>query len=94
MEYKPSCMHLQADILSRLSEDMETSPIDDSLIDDNLFVVTATSDWYAMIVQFLITQQLPAEWTKEERRKVRVNSRHFAVEGNRLFKRGANTILR
>ena len=82
-------MHLQADQLSRLSEDMRTHPID-----DRLFVVTATPDWYAGIVKFLTTQQLPAEWTKEERMKVRVNSRHFAVVDNRLFRRRADTILR
>ena len=44
VEYKPSRMHLQADHFSRLSEDMGTSPIDDMLIDNNLFVITATSD--------------------------------------------------
>ena len=65
-----------------------------NLINDRLFVVTSTPDWYAGIVEFLTTQQLPTEWTKEEKRKVRVNSRHFAVIGNRLFRRGADTILR
>ena len=94
VEYKPGRMHLQADQLFRLSEDMRTTPIDDSLIDDRLFVVTSTSDWYAGIEDFLTTQQLPAKWTKEERRKDQVNNRHFAVIGNRLFKRGAYTILR
>ena len=44
---------------------------------------------------FLTTQQLPDDWTKEEeRRKVRVNSRNFAVVGNRLFRRGANSNLK
>ena len=80
-------MHLQADHLSKLSEEMGTSPIDDGFIDDNLFLVTSSLDWYAGIVEFLTTQRLPAEWTKEKKRKVRVNSRHFAVIGNRLFRR-------
>ena len=73
---------------------MGPSPIDDSLIDDNLFVVTTTPYWYAGIVEFLTTQQLPDDWTEEERQKVRVNSRHFAVVGNRLFRREADGILR
>ncbi|PTQ27291.1 hypothetical protein MARPO_0207s0002 [Marchantia polymorpha] len=94
VEYKPGCMHLQADHLSRLSEDVETSPLDDRLIDDSLFVVTAQPEWYAGIVEFLTTQQLSGDWTKEERRKVRVNSRHFAVIGHRLFRRGADGVLR
>ena len=94
VEYKPGRMHLQADHLSRLSEDMGTHPMDDSLIDDKLFVISATPDWYAGIVEFLTTQQLPPEWTKDEKRKVRVNSRHFAVVSNRLFMREADTTLR
>ena len=94
VEYKPGRMHLQADHLSRLSKDMGTTPIDDSLIDDRLFVVTYTPDWYARIVEFLKTQQLPVEWTKEDMRKVRVNNRHFAMIGNKLLKKGADTILR
>ena len=93
VEYKPCRMNLQADHLSRLSEDMGTSPIDNSLIDDNLFVVTITPDWYAGIMKFLTTQQYSDNWIKEVRRKVRVNNRHFAVIGNRLL-READGILK
>jgi len=49
---------------------------------------------YAGIVEFLTTQQLFGEWTKEDMRKVRVNSRHFAVIYNRLFRRGAEGMFR
>ena len=70
MEYKPGKMHLQADHLSRLSEEVGTSPIDDRFIDDNLFVITASLDWYACIVEFFTTQQLLEEWTKEARKKL------------------------
>ena len=45
-------------------------------------------------MEFLTTQRLLAEWTKEERRKVKVNSTHFAIIGNRLFTKGADGILR
>ena len=65
VEYKPGRMHLQVDPLYRLSEEMGTIPIDDSLMDDRLFVVTSTPDWYAGIVEFLTIQQLQPEWTKE-----------------------------
>ena len=80
--------------MSRLSEEVGTNPIDDKFMYDNLFLVTSSPDWYAGIVDFLITQRLLVEWTKEELRKVRVNSRHFEVVGNRLYRRGADGILR
>ena len=63
VEYKPGRMHLQTDHLSRLSETMGESPIYDRLVDDNIFMVTGKPKWYAGIVEFLITQKLPENWT-------------------------------
>ena len=65
VEYKPGRMHLQADHLSRLSENVRENPVDDRLMDDDLFVVTTRPDWYVDIVEFLTTQTLPEEWSKE-----------------------------
>jgi hypothetical protein len=70
------------------------TPIDDDLTDENLFIVTAYPEWYAGIVEFLTTQQLSSEWSKEEKRKIRVNSQNFAVVGFRLFRRGADGVFR
>jgi hypothetical protein len=61
LEYKPRRMHLQADHLSRLSEQLGTSPIDDGFVNVNLFVVTPHPEWYARIVEILTSQQLPAD---------------------------------
>ena len=59
VEYKPGRMHLQADHLFRLFERMGENLIDDRLMNDNLFMVTAKPEWYAGIVDFLTTQKLP-----------------------------------
>lgn len=69
---------------------MGDSPMNNRLIDDNLFVVSAQPEWYADIVKFLTTQQLSREWTKDDRKKIRVNSRHFAVIYHRMLWRGAD----
>jgi hypothetical protein len=63
-------MHLQADHLSLLSEEKGTSPMDDRLVDDNLFVVTVQPEWYIGIVKFLTTQKLSGEWTRENKKKL------------------------
>lgn len=94
VEYKPGSVHKQADHMSRLPGEVETHPIDDSLIDENLFLITARPTWYAGIIEFLTTQQLSPEMPKEERRKIRVNSRHFVVLGNRLYRKGLDGVLR
>lgn len=93
IEYKPDRIHLQADHLSRLSEGLGVTLIDDMLMDENIFVVTVQPEWYSRIIKFFTTQQLLASLTKVERRKIRVNIRHFAVIENRLFRRGADGIL-
>ena len=61
VEYKPGRMHLQANHLSTMLEKMGESPIEDKLVDDNLFVVTAKPKWHAGIVEFLTTQKLPKD---------------------------------
>lgn len=57
-------------------------------------MVTATPDWYADIVEFLTTQKLPKDWTKEEIRNVRASGRQFAVVGHRLFRLETDGLLR
>jgi hypothetical protein len=93
VEYKPGSAQKQADHLSRLIDKQESNPIDDRLVDESLFLVTTQPTWYSGIVEFLTTQQLPPDLTKEERRKIRVNSRHFMVLGNRLYRRGVDGVL-
>lgn len=94
VEYKPGSAHLQADHLSRVRGEPEVAEINDDLIDENLFVVTQRPDWYAGISEFLTTQTLPQDMPKEQRRKIRVNSRHFVVVGKRLYRKGVDGVLR
>ena len=68
--------------------------MDDGLVDENMFVVTAKPDWYVGIVEFLTTQELPDDWTKEKRRKVKANSRYFTVVGHKLFRKGGDGFIK
>ena len=45
-------------------------------------------------MKFLTTHKLSEEWTREERRKMRIYSRQFVVLGHRLFGRGSDGLLR
>lgn len=55
IKYKLGLMHLQANHLSRLSKEIGISPVDNRLVDNNIFVVTAQPEWYAGIGEFLTT---------------------------------------
>jgi RNase H-like domain found in reverse transcriptase/Integrase core domain/Integrase zinc binding domain len=94
VEYKPGRLHRQADHLSRLSETLGTVEIDDELPDANLFSITVVPTWDTYISEFLSTQKLPEHLDANERRKIRVNSRHYAIIANRLYRRGIDGVLR
>ena len=94
VEYKPGKKHLQADHLSRLSTTLGTEPIDDEFPDASLFTVDVVPTWYANIATFLSTHKMPVGLSKVERRKVRVNSKHFAIIAHRLYRRGVDGVLR
>ena len=94
VEYIPGRMYLQADHLSRLSDEVGIAPVDDRFADENLFVVTTQPEWYAEIAEFLITQRLPTEWSRERRRKVRVHSRHYTIVRHHLFRCEVDGLLR
>jgi len=49
--------------------------------------------WYEHIVEFLSTEQLPKGLSKNERRKVRVNSTHFALISGKLYRKGVDGLL-
>lgn len=93
MQYKPGKKHLRADHLSRLGGEPSVAAIDDSLVDENLFLVSATPTWYRNISEFLKTQKVPEGLNKHDRRKVRINSRHFAVVGGKLYRHGVDEVL-
>ena len=94
VEYKPGRLHLQADHLSRLSESMGTVDIEDELPDANLFSIAVVPTWDTYISEFLSTQKLPDHLDANERRKIRVNSRHYAIIADRLYRRGVDGVLR
>jgi hypothetical protein len=94
VQYKPGKKHLQADHLSRISTELSSTDIDDEFPDARLFAIRKVPSWYEYIAEFLSTQQFPPHMDKNERRKVRVNSSHFLIISDRLYRRGIDGILR
>jgi adenosine deaminase len=57
---RPGKENVVADFLSRLHVNDDNSPIDDSFLDENLFVVSAHSPWYVDIANYLVTWKVLA----------------------------------
>ena len=68
--------------------------IDDEFPNARLFAIRKVPSWYEYIAEFLSIQQIPPHMDKNKRCKVRVNSSHFLIISDKLYRRGINGILR
>jgi len=76
-----------ADHFSRLTIDSRSdiTPIDDYFPDESLFSVSIMP-WYTNIVNFLVSGQLPAHWSTQDKRKFLNEVKNFYWDDLYLFK--------
>ncbi|KAL9357301.1 hypothetical protein Peur_050554 [Populus x canadensis] len=92
---KKGIENVVADHLSRLTTDSRSdiTPIDDYFPDESLFSVS-TMPWYANIVNFLVSGQLPAHWSTQDKRKFLNEVKNFYWDDPYLFKYCPDQIFR
>jgi hypothetical protein len=92
---KKGTENVVADHLSRLTTDSRSdiTPIDDYFPDESLFSVS-TMPWYANIVNFLVSGQLPAHWSTQDKRKFLNEVKNFYWDDPYLFKYCPDQIFR
>ena len=94
---KKGCDNVIADHLSRVersTEDEEKATLTENFPDEQLFKVSSQLPWYADIVNYLACGVIPSEFTSQQKRKLRTDSRFYIWDDPLLFKRGADMILR
>ena len=62
--------------------------------DEQLFQLSLQSPCYADIVNFLACGIMPPEFSYQQRKKLRTDSRYYIWDDPLLFKRGADLIIR
>ena len=67
---KPGKENVVADFLSKLVNNSDDSPVEDSFPDEQLFVVSTCSPWYADIANYLAAGKLPHHLSPREKRKI------------------------
>jgi len=92
---KKGTENVVADHLSRLTTDSKSdiTPIDDYFPDESLFSVS-TMPWFANIVNFLVSGQLPAHWSTQDKRKFLNEVKNFYWDDPYLFKYCPDQIFR
>ncbi|XP_073265902.1 uncharacterized protein [Populus alba] len=92
---KKGTENVVADHLLRLTTDSRSdiTPIDDYFPDESLFSVS-TMPWFANIVNFLVSGQLPAHWSTQDKRKFLNEVKNFYWDDPYLFKYCPDQIFR
>ena len=92
---KKGVENVVADHLSRLVLESNSYgiPISDSFPDEQLFALVHCP-WYADIVNYLVTSQIPAQWTSQQKRKFLTDIKKYYFDDPYLFKYCPDQIMR
>ena len=92
---KKGVENVVADHLSRLVLESSSHgvPIGDSFPDEQLFAFVHYP-WYADIVNYLVTGQIPPQWTSQKKRKFLVDIKKYYFDDPYLFKYCLDQLMR
>jgi hypothetical protein len=94
---KKGSKNVVADHLSRLTVDFieDVVPIAKMFPDEQLMHISQTpAPWFADIVNYLVTGQMPSHWTKHDRSKFLAELKHYFWDDPYLFKYCPDQIIR
>ena len=94
---KKGCDNVIADHLSRVEKNKveeEEAELTENFPDEQLFKLSFQLPWYADIVNYLACGVMPPEFSYQQKRKLRTDSRYYIWDDPLLFKRGADMIIR
>ena len=94
---KKGCDNVIADHLSRVERstaEEEKITLTENFPNEQLFKVSFQLQWYADIVNYLACGVVPSEFSYQQKRKLRTDSRYYIWDDPLLFKRGADMIIR
>lgn len=68
--------------------------MDDEFLDEHLFMIQQVAPWYADIINYLVTQELPADFLRVRKKKIKKEVRHYVWDDLYLWKYYADQIIR
>ena len=94
---KKGCDNVIADHLSRVEKlviQKEEREIAENFPYKQLFQLSLQKPWYVDIVNFLAWGIMPPEFSYQQRKKLRTDSKYYIWDEPLLFRRGADLIIR
>ena len=84
--------HLSRVVITTITK--EETEVVENFPDEQLFHLSFQSPWYADIVNFLACGVMPPEYSYQQRKKLRTDSRFYIWDDPLLFKRRADMKIR
>ncbi|KAM1376157.1 hypothetical protein ACFX2F_037927 [Malus domestica] len=91
---KKECENVVADHLSRLVRNEESLPISETFPDEQLMSIEVSTPWYADLVNFLVSKQVPNTLSKVQRDKLKHDARFYVWDDPYLWKYCLDQIVR
>ncbi|XP_071926219.1 uncharacterized protein [Coffea arabica] len=91
---KSGAENLVADHLSRLLAHKEEPPLREAFPEEQLLAIDSSTPWYADLVNFLVTNQLPAGWPKAKRDKLKSDAKYYIWDDPYLWRQCSDQVLR
>jgi hypothetical protein len=91
---RPGKENLVVDFLSRIKNEDDDIPVDDSFLDEHLFSLSVNTPWFADMENYLATRKLPSHLSPHEKRRIITQSANYSWVGHDLFHTGPDLIIR
>jgi len=88
--YKLGKDDVDANFLSRLDNDAEGTPIEDSFLYERLFAISANTLWYANIANYFAIRKVPRHLSYREQQKIIHHSTRYSWMTRNLFHIGVD----
>ncbi|KAM1667753.1 hypothetical protein ACFX1S_046951 [Malus domestica] len=83
-----------ADHLSRLVREEKILPISETFPDEQLLSIQVSAPWYADLVNYLVTKQVPSTLNKFQRDKLKKDARFYVWDDPYLWKYCSDQVIR
>jgi hypothetical protein len=93
---KAGKQNVVADHLSRLPSNIidPSGPITEHFLDEHLLTISTGLPWFADLVNYLASHQIPSDWPKAKKDKLLSDAKYYFWEDPYLFRISANQIIR
>ncbi|KAI3765529.1 hypothetical protein L2E82_15565 [Cichorium intybus] len=91
---KSGKQNLVADHLSRIINNEDPTPLNDSFPDEQLLTNQTITPWYADMVNYLVTKNFPSDYTRAQKDKLKKDSKQYVWDEPYLWKFCPDQIIR